>query len=361
MRMIVAAGGTGGHIFPALAVADGIMERNKSSEILFIGAKGKMEEKIIPDAGYNIKTIDIIGIDRKNIFKNIKFAFKYYKAVKYCSEIMEIFKPQIVFGTGGFVSGPAFRSAYKKKIPFVVQEGNSYPGKVVRYFSDKAASVIVNFDETKKYLKQNSKVINISYPVRSKLRKYDKKIAATEMGLKNWGKVIFVFGGSQGSRSINKVVEKNLADMISDNISIIWQTGNTDFNKIKLYEEKYKGHVVVYSFINKMDFAYSACDLAVCRAGISSIMELSLLKIPSLLIPYPYAAENHQLKNALSLFERGAAEMIEEKDLNNLFLDKIKDLFTNKDKLNMLSEKIGDIYDKGAVEKIINCLTQHIK
>jgi len=354
MRVIMTGGGTGGHIFPAIAIADEIMKRDSASDVLFIGAKGKMEEKVVPENNYDIKLIEVTGFNRKNIFNNATFIKNYLKSLGVCKQIISDFKPDVVVGTGGYVSGPVISSAVKKGVPTLIQEGNSYPGKVTKYLSGKVSRVVINFKETGKYLKKSDNVVEISYPVRNKLKSYSKEEACRFFGLDHNLKTLFVFGGSQGSKAINGCLKESVKELSDNNINLIWQTGKSGYEEIsESLKDKYK-NVKILEFIKEMDYAYSASDLIVCRAGISSIMELSLFKKPVILVPYPFAAENHQEKNALSLIERDAAIMIKEENLNSSFLKKVFETLNSDTKLNKLSENISKIYDNDAPFKIFN-------
>jgi len=355
MKFVITGGGTGGHIFPGIAIADELIKKINGTEILFVGAKGRMEEKIVPDNGYMIKTISISGFRRKNILKNWNTGFKLIGALRSSKIILKEFAPDAVIGTGGYVSGPVVYSAIKLGIPALIEEGNSYPGFVTKFLSDKVNKVVINFEETAGYLKPGCKTVKISYPVRSKLKKRDKIESLEYFGFKNISaKTLFVFGGSQGARANNSVIMKLLDELSGNNINIIWQTGRADFENISAsVGEKYP-NVRIHEFINEMDYAYSASDLIVCRAGISSIMELSLLKMPAILIPYPFASENHQEKNAQSLVSKNAAIMIKESDIGTELKNAIIDTINDAEKLNALSMNISGFYDFEAPSKIVN-------
>jgi len=354
MRVILTGGGTGGHIFPAIAIADEIMKREENSKVLFIGAKGRMEEKVVPENNYEIRLIEVTGFNRKNIFNNVTFIKNYLNSLVTCKKIMSEFKPDAVVGTGGYVSGPVVSSAVKKGIPTLIQEGNSYPGKVTKFLSGRVNRVVVNFKETGNYLKRKDNVVEISYPVRSKLKVYGKEEACRFFGLNHNNKTLFVFGGSQGARAINECIKNCARSLSRDNVNIIWQTGKTMYKEISESFSNNSGNIKVMEFINEMDLAYSASDLIVCRAGISSIMELSLFKKPAILVPLPTAAENHQEMNALSLIERNAAIMIKEENLNSSFSDKVKETINSEPILKNLSVNISKIYDNDAPFKIYN-------
>jgi UDP-N-acetylglucosamine--N-acetylmuramyl-(pentapeptide) pyrophosphoryl-undecaprenol N-acetylglucosamine transferase len=354
MRVIMTGGGTGGHIFPAIAIADEIMKNESFSKILFIGAQGRMEERVVPENNYEIKLIQVTGFNRKNIFNNVTFIKNYLNSLGKCRNIMSDFKPDVVVGTGGYVSGPVVSSAVKKGIPTLIQEGNSFPGKVTKYLSGKVSRVVVNFIETEKYLKRKDNIVKISYPVRNKLKLHSKKEACRFFGLDHNLKTLFVFGGSQGAKAINECIKESVRQLSENNINLIWQTGKSGYKELSEMFNGVHKNVKVLEFINEMDYAYSASDLVVCRAGISSIMELSLFSKPAILIPLPTAAENHQEKNAVSLLERNAAIMIKEDNLYSSFLNKVNEVINSDTILNNLSGNISKIYDKDAPLKIYN-------
>ncbi len=355
-RILFAAGGTGGHIFPAVAVADEIRKMNKNTEILFIGAAGKLEEKIIPQCGYNLETIDIQGFTRGISPKNLDVIYKLLASVRKSKNIIKRFKPEIVFGTGGFVSGPALWASSRMKIPTVVQEGNSYPGVTVRILSKRVTKVIINFEETRKYLRRKDNAVLMPYPVRQNLRKLDKKEALKEFELDENKKTIFAFGGSQGAHAINHELMNILHELNKKGIQVIWQTGIRDYDNISLLS-KNNNNVRVFKFLDNMGAAYSASDLVICRAGISSVMELAYFGMASILVPFPYAAENHQQKNAETLVNKNAAEMILDTQLGSL-KDKIFELLNDDNRLQQMRKNISKIADGEAAYKIAVLLNE---
>ena len=230
MKIILSGGGTGGHIFPAIAIADELKKMNNDTKILFIGAQGKIEEKIVPENNYELKTLPISGFNKKNIVSVLALPFKILKSLRLSKKILKEFLPDVVVGTGGFASAPVIYSAAKMNIPTLIQEGNSYPGKVTRFLSSRVNKVVVNFEETKNYLKRTDNVIKISHPVRLRLKHIDRTESIKFFNLNPDNKTLFVFGGSQGAKAINDClinIHKKLSDK---NINIIWQTGKNDFN-----------------------------------------------------------------------------------------------------------------------------------
>lgn len=355
MRIIFTGGGTGGHIFPAIAVADELKKNFENVKILFVGAKGRIEEKIVPANKYELRTIEIVGLTKKNIFK---LPFKLYKSLKNCREILNDFKPDVVVGTGGFASGPMVYSAIKKNITAIVQEGNSFPGKVTRFLSGKAAKVIVSFDETREFLKRKDNVEKISYPVRNSLVKVDKIGALNFFGLNNGCRTLFVFGGSQGAKGINDALKNKLKQIYDENINLIWQTGKKDYGEMKELCANYEDKFRVFDFIDNMKYAYSASDLVICRSGMSSIMELSFLKMPAVLVPLPGSADNHQEKNARTLEKAKACILILQGDMESQMMNVITNTIFNNDILNTLGDNIFKFADPDSAKKIAKLIYQ---
>lgn len=356
-RIIFAAGGTGGHIYPAIAIADELKKMNENIKIKFIGAKGRIEEKIVPANGYELETIEITGIKRSLNLKNITAAYKIFKALKNSKKILKDFAPELVYGTGGFVSGPVLRSAQSLGITNVIEEGNYYPGVTVKLVSPKADKVIVNFEGTKKFLKRSDNISVMSYPVRQNLKKYEKSEAANYFGLDGNKKTLFVFGGSQGARSINSALIKCFKNLCGSGIQIIWQTGEGDFEVVNSAVSSNK-NVKVLKYIDKIDYAYSASDLVVCRSGISTIMELASFSQAAIFVPYPNASENHQEKNARAVADKNAAEIITDKEINQKLESAILRLINDDNKLSFMRSNIKQMADTNAASKIANMLVE---
>jgi UDP-N-acetylglucosamine--N-acetylmuramyl-(pentapeptide) pyrophosphoryl-undecaprenol N-acetylglucosamine transferase len=354
-RIVFAAGGTGGHIYPAIAVADELKKINENVKIKFIGARGKIEEKIVPKNGYELNTIEIRGFSRSLNLKNFGTAFKLMRALGEAKKILKSFNPEIVFGTGGYVSGPVLKSASKLGMKTVIQEGNYYPGITVKLLSPVADKVIINFDQTKKYLKRQDNIEVMSYPVRQNLKKISKKEALAFFGLSEAKRTLFVFGGSQGASSINSALLKCLKNLLTSNIQIIWQTGEKTFEDMDKQIEN-KNLVKLYKYIDFINVAYSASDLILCRAGVSTIMELASFGAAAVFVPYPLATENHQEKNAKALVEKKAASMILDKELNERVEAVISGLIHDEPALEEMRNNIKQFADKAAASKIVQLL-----
>lgn len=354
-RIVFAAGGTGGHIYPAIAIADELRKMNQNIEIRFIGAKGRIEEKIVPQNGYKLETIEVSGFKRSLSFKNVSAAYKVVKSIKRSKEILREFKPEIVYGTGGYVSGPVLRTASRLGIPTVIEEGNYYPGVTVKMVSKYATRVILNFEESRKYLKRQDNIEIMSYPVRENLKRYGRSESAIYFGLDPDKSILFVFGGSQGANSINNSLKKCCKSITSSGIQIIWQTGNKDFESVSKTVNGNR-NVKVLKYIDNIDYAYSASDLVLCRAGISTIMELASFGAAAIFVPFPGAAENHQEKNAGALVEKKAALMILDRDMDARLESVITGLSIDKEKINSLRNNIKQFSDSKAASKIARML-----
>ncbi|MEO8513207.1 MAG: undecaprenyldiphospho-muramoylpentapeptide beta-N-acetylglucosaminyltransferase [Ignavibacteria bacterium] len=356
-RIIFAAGGTGGHIYPAIAIADELRKMNENIKIKFIGAKGRIEEKIVPANGYELETIEVAGFKRSINLKNVTAACKIFKALRDSKKILKDFSPELVYGTGGFVSGPVLRSAQSLGITNVIEEGNFYPGVTVKLVSSKADKVILNFEGTKKFLKRSDNVSVMSYPVRQNLKKYEKNEAGKYFGLDGGKKLLFVFGGSQGARSINSALLKCFKNITGSGVQVIWQTGDSDYDTVNSAVSSNK-NVKVLKYIDKIDYAYSACDLVVCRSGISTIMELASFGTAAIFVPYPEASENHQEKNARAVADKNAAEIIVDKDLNQKLESTVLRLINDENKLAYMRGNFSHMADTEAASKIANMLVE---
>ena len=356
-KAVFAAGGTGGHIFPAIAVADELKKINKNAEIIFVGAKGRIEEKIVPNAGYELKTLAVRGFYRSINPKNIIVFTKFLKALREAKKYLNDFKPDLVYGTGGFVSGPILMAAHKLGFPTAIQEGNYYPGLTVKWLSGKTDKVILNFEGTKEFLKRQDNIEIMSYPVRENLKHYSKAEACRFFGLNENKKILFAFGGSQGASSINKALLNNIEKLKRDNIQLIWQSGEGDFENIYRSAEGYD-NIKVLGFIDNIDYAYSAADLIICRSGISTVMELAYFGAAVVFVPFAFATDNHQEKNARAMVNSGAAEMVIDSDLQSKIYETIIRLLNDKKQLSSMRENIKKFADKNAASKIAKLLVQ---
>jgi UDP-N-acetylglucosamine--N-acetylmuramyl-(pentapeptide) pyrophosphoryl-undecaprenol N-acetylglucosamine transferase len=354
-KIIFAAGGTGGHIYPAISIADELKIIKKDLEILFIGAKGRVEEKIIPDNGYQLETLDITGFKRKINYQNIVVLKKLYTAINRSKYIINSFKPDLVYGTGGFVSGPVLWAASRSNVSSIIQNGDYYPGLTTRLVASKVSKIILNFKESAAFFKNKKKLEYFSYPVRQTLDRIKREDALTLFELSPEYMTILIVGGSQGSASINSAIEHIIKKLTDNNIQIIWQTGVSDYERTKKITGNNK-KCKVLEYITNMGVAYSACSMAICRAGISTIMELASFGVPALFVPYPFASSNHQEKNASRLVDAKAADMIHDRDLELFLYDKIVAMLGNDQLLNEYKNNIRNFADDTAANKIANYL-----
>ncbi len=358
-RFILSGGGTGGHIYPAIAIANELKRRFKNAEFLFVGAKDKMEMEKVPQAGYNIEGLWISGLQRKLTVKNLMFPIKLIRSLLKARNITKRFDPHVAIGTGGFASGPLLRMAAIKGVPCVLQEQNSFAGITNKLLAGKAEKICVAYDDMERFFPKQ-KIVKTGNPVRADLVhiKTTKEEALETYGFSNSAPVLLVLGGSLGARRINQLIEKELSFFKQLGLQVLWQCG-------KLYYQEYKKHqsetVKVHAFLNTMDAAYTASDIIISRAGAGSVSELCLVGKPTLFIPSPNVAEDHQTKNAEALTKKGAALMLKEKELDARFESEFKKLYTDKGKQQQLSENIKKLALPKATEHIVDEIERLLK
>lgn len=348
-RFLFAGGGTGGHLFPAIAVAEEIKKLVPESDILFIGTRTKIEGKVIPQLGYKFKPIWIKGFSRRISVGNLLFPIKVVVSIVQSIIINLRFRPKVAIGSGGYVSGPAIFGSSITGAKVILLEQNSYPGITTRLLEKYAKEIHISFSDSKKYFKNVEKLLLTGNPVRTNLTFARKEDALKEFGLSADYKTLLVLGGSLGAGSINDAVANLIGKFEDNKLQVIWQTGNYYFDKYKNIVSKF---VKVYPFIDKMNFAYSACDIMLARAGATTIAELLMLGIPSVLVPSPNVAENHQYFNAKSLSDNGAAILIEDKKLKNELSNIIFSLCFNQEKLAGLKKNALSIAKPDAAKII---------
>jgi UDP-N-acetylglucosamine--N-acetylmuramyl-(pentapeptide) pyrophosphoryl-undecaprenol N-acetylglucosamine transferase len=365
VRLIIAGGGTGGHIFPAIAIANALKKLEPQTEILFVGAKGKMEMEKVPQAGYKIEGLDIAGFNRSSLIKNIGLPMKLLKSFFQVRKIFKSFRPDAVIGVGGYSSFPVLRLAQAKGIPSFIHESNSFAGKSNILLGKKATKVFVASDGMEKFF-PGDKIMISGNPVRpaiANVTSVSKEEALKFFGLQPEKKTLLVVGGSLGARSINEAVAKGLNDLIQNNLQIIWQTGKTEANK---WKEAAKGQssVWVNDFITEMEKGYAAADIVISRAGAMAKAELCVVKKPVLFVPFPFAAEDHQTVNAMNLVEKQAALMVKDSEAIKKVVPTIIELAKNEQEQNELKENIGKYAVKNADEviakKIIEILNKPV-
>jgi UDP-N-acetylglucosamine--N-acetylmuramyl-(pentapeptide) pyrophosphoryl-undecaprenol N-acetylglucosamine transferase len=352
IRVIISGGGTGGHIYPAIAIANEIKFRDPNAEILFVGAKDKMEMEKVPQAGYPIKGLWISGIQRSLTLKNLMFPFKLISSLWKAFRIINKFKPDVVVGTGGFASGPTLMVANKKNIPTLVQEQNSFPGITNKLLSKKANKICVAYDNLERFFPLD-KIVKTGNPVRQDLLliQSKRKEAISFFNLNPTKKTVLVLGGSLGARRINQLIELELPFLREQNVQLLWQCG-------KLYHEEYKVYnseedVQVHAFLNRMDLAYAAADFIISRSGASSVSELCIVGKPTLFIPSPNVAEDHQTKNAKAIVDKHGALLLKENELHT-FPVVFESLLKDEGKQQSLSENIKELALPNATHQIVN-------
>ena len=343
LRIIVSGGGTGGHIFPALAIANAIKALRPDTEFLFVGAEGKMEMEKVPAAGYKIEGLWISGFQRKLTLSNLAFPFKVLSSLRKAKKILKSFKPDAVIGTGGFASGPMLQVAAKHGIPTLIQEQNSYAGVTNKLLSKKVDRVCVAYAGMEKFFPKE-KIILTGNPVRQDILHLEGK---RERGLELFGidgnkRTILVIGGSLGARTINESISLCLEEFAKNNIQLIWQTGKGYADTAKQAVAKYEGKgMKAFDFIQKMDLAYAVADVVISRAGASSVSELCLVKKPTILVPSPNVAEDHQTKNAMALVTYNAAIIIKDSEAKEKLKEQAVKLVKDEEACFKLSENIA--------------------
>lgn len=359
-RIILSGGGTGGHIYPAIAIANELKSRFPDAKFLFVGALDRMEMEKVPQAGYDIEGLWISGIQRKLTLKNLVFPAKLVVSLMRARKIIKTFMPDVVIGTGGFASGPLLQVATSKGIPSLIQEQNSYPGITNKLLAKKVNKICVAYDGLERFFPKD-KLIKTGNPIRQDLLEIDNKsIEAKEVFKQKQGKyTLLVLGGSLGARRINELIEKELDFFQSQNIQVIWQCG-------KLYYDTYKKYnafedVQVHAFLNTMDLAYAAADFIISRAGASSVSELCVVGKPVIFIPSPNVAEDHQTKNAMAIVNNDAALLIKETNLDSDFENLFVQLAASPEKQQWLSENIKKLALVNATNDIVDEVEKLLK
>jgi UDP-N-acetylglucosamine--N-acetylmuramyl-(pentapeptide) pyrophosphoryl-undecaprenol N-acetylglucosamine transferase len=357
-RFLFAGGGTGGHLFPAIAVAERIRKILPEAEIMFIGTRSRIEGRLVPKLGFKFSSIWIKGFTRKLNFENLLFPLKLGISLIQSLLINIMFKPKVAIGSGGYVAGPAIWGSFVVGAKVILLEQNSYPGITTRLLERYASEIHLSFEDSKKYFKNKNKLNITGNPIRESLIKINKVDALNYYGLDSSNKTLFILGGSLGAFSINKAVEKFIKDEYSGNINIIWQTGK---NYFELYKHLASKNIIVSDFINDMNLAYSACDLLVSRAGATTIAEIIALGIPAVLVPSPNVAENHQYYNAKSLSDKNAAVLLEDRNLLGAFTENILKILRNNIDLDEISRNARSLYRANAAEVIANNAINYCK
>lgn len=353
--MIISGGGTGGHIFPAIAIANTFRERHPDAQILFVGAKGRMEMTRVPEAGYRIIGLWISGLQRKLTWSNVLFPLKVVVSFLRAMAIVRKYKPHAVIGTGGYASGPIMMAATRFRIPAVVQEQNSFAGLANKQVASKVSKVCVAYEGMEKYFPQD-KIVLTGNPVRKDIlstgEKRDK--ALTHFGFDANIKTLLIIGGSLGARTINESILTGIEKLIDAGVQVVWQTGKGYYETYKQQLTQYNLlRVRVHDFVKEMDLAYAAADVVISRSGALAVSELCIAGKPCILVPSPNVAEDHQTKNAMALVSKDAAVMIADKDAREKLVDEALKLLFDEQRANKLSEQIIRLARPNATNDIV--------
>ncbi|MBP5361244.1 MAG: undecaprenyldiphospho-muramoylpentapeptide beta-N-acetylglucosaminyltransferase [Bacteroidaceae bacterium] len=358
LRVIISGGGTGGHIFPAIAIANELKARVDGVKILFVGAEGRMEMERVPQAGYEIRGLKVMGFDRKHLLKNIKVIYNYLKGKREAASIIKEFQPDVAVGVGGYASGPAIGAAEDLKVPVLLQEQNSYAGVTNKMLCKRAATICVAYEGMEKFFPEG-RIVMTGNPVRQELmgNALTRELACRALGLEANKRTVLIVGGSLGARTLNESVLLHL-DLIRKqrNVQFYWQTGKYYSQEIKeALEEKVKpDNLYVSDFIADMAKAYKAADLVISRAGACSISELQLLGKPAILVPSPNVAEDHQTKNAMALVSKKAAICVKDAEARMALLPKAITVVNDAAQLNTLSNNIAKMGKPNATKQIVD-------
>ena len=372
LKVLLSGGGTGGHIFPAIAIADEIKKRFPDAEFLFIGANGKMEMEKVPQAGYKIEGLNIAGFDRGNLLKNIGLPFKLISSLLKAKKIIKEFKPDFAVGTGGFASGPALFMVAKMGIPTFIQEQNSLPGKTNTANGKKAKAIFTAYPDMEKFF-PHSKVFFLGNPIRENIVSgmQETSQAKEKLGLDKNKLTILSVGGSLGSRTLNNGWKDNLDQLKEKGYQLIWQTGKLDYKEIvdgcqlsvdgSNQQPITNNQIQIKEFIKDMETAYSAADVIVSRAGAIAISELSVAQKPVVLVPFPFAAEDHQTKNAMNLVEKNAARMVKDSEMKEKFWITLSEICENENVRKEMSDNLKYFAKPNAAKEIVDEIFKVIK
>ena len=353
LRVIIAGGGTGGHIFPAIAIGKALQRLQPGTELLFVGANGRMEMEKVPQEGFKIIGLDIAGFDRSNLLNNLSLPFKMLKSRMKAKEILNDFKANVVVGVGGYASYPMLSAAQSLSIPTLIQEQNSFAGKANKMLSKKAAAVCVAYEHMGKFFPKE-KLILTGNPVRKEITGMSNNAIpqAETFGLVNGTQTVLIVGGSLGAKAINESIDAGLDTLMKNNVQVIWQTGKPYYQQALKRAEPYKGRVAVMEFIKDMATAYTLADVVISRAGALAIAELCIAGKPAIFVPLPTAAEDHQTSNAMALVNQKAAMMIKNELAVTELIPAVVALLADERRKNEMSENLRALAIKDADERI---------
>lgn len=360
-NILISGGGTGGHIFPALSIANALRRRDPQTRILFVGAEGRMEMERVPAAGYEIVGLPVSGFDRKRLWRNFKVLWRLWKSLRRARRTVAQFAPDVVVGVGGYASGPVLKQAQKAGIPTLIQEQNSYPGVTNKILAPKAKAICVAYDGLERFFPAD-RIIKTGNPVRADLTEVSISQAEAKkvLGFDPEKPLVLVVGGSLGARTINESIAPELDRFVKAGASLLWQTGKLYAAEYVPMAENHPG-IQAMPFISRMDLAYRAADIVVSRAGAGTISELQLLGKPSILVPSPNVAEDHQRKNAQALVDRGAAVMVADSDARTSLGDAIAGLLADAGRRESLGKNAAAMALPDADEKIVDRIYELIQ
>lgn len=353
LRVIIAGGGTGGHIFPAVAIGNALQRLKPGTKLLFVGAKGKMEMEKVPKEGFEIIGLDIVGFNRSSLWKNIMLPIKLLRSRMEARSIIKSFKPGAIVGVGGYASFPVLHAGQGMGIPTLIQEQNSYAGKSNKILGKKAKAVCVAYGNMKQFFPAE-KIIHTGNPVRKAIVEMEHSSAEgkAQFGLQEGRKTVLIVGGSLGAKAINETMEEQVGELVAEGMQVIWQTGKPFYEQALAAAEKYGDRVKVYDFIGEMDYAYAAADIVISRAGALAIAELCIAGKPVIFVPLPTAAEDHQTSNAMALVTHNAALMVRNSDAKTELVKKLKMLSNDNTMQEVMSRNLKAMAIKDADEKI---------
>lgn len=355
LRVIIAGGGTGGHIYPAVAIGHALQRLRPGTKLLFVGALGRMEMEKVPREGFEIVGLDIAGFNRSNMLKNIALPIKLLKSRMKARSIIKEFNPSAVVGVGGYASFPMLNAAQGMGVPTLIQEQNSYAGKSNKILGRKAKAVCVAYDNMERFF-PTANIVKTGNPVRSNIAAMGKTAAEgrANFGLKEGVKTILMVGGSLGARSVNQAIDAELEALVSGDVQFLWQTGKPYFEQAKAAAAKYGDKVKVHEFIYDMDYAYAAADVIISRAGALAIAEICIAAKPVVFVPLPHAAENHQESNAMALVSNDAAVMIKDSEMQGALVKTVRELLVDEAKCASMSANLKRMAITDADVRIAN-------
>ena len=355
LRVIIAGGGTGGHIFPAVAVGHALQRLRPGTQLLFVGAKGKMEMEKVPKEGFDIMGLDIAGFNRSSIWKNISLPIKLLKSRMQAKSAIKQFQPHAIVGVGGYASFPVLYAGQHMNIPTLIQEQNSFAGKSNKILAKRAKAVCVAYEHMDAFFPKE-KLMLTGNPVRKTISDMSRTSADGKafFGLEEHVRTILIIGGSLGARSINESIDAQLDELLKENVQVVWQTGKPYYEQAMKRSADHKSRVKVLEFISDMDYAYAAADIVISRAGALAIAELCIAGKPVVFVPYPFAAEDHQTSNAMALVNHGAAMLVKDSVVKTELIKTVRELIADRNKQEIMSRNIKELAISDADERIAN-------